>query len=85
MLAVQGSTGPKWKNKIEKGFWRGRDSRQERLDLVIMGRNNTDLMDTALTNFFFFKYDEALYGPKQKHISLFDFFKVRILLLVCHR
>ncbi|RDD44136.1 KDEL motif-containing protein 1 [Trichoplax sp. H2] len=77
VLAVQGSTGPKWKDKIEKGFWRGRDSRQERLNLVIMGRNNTDLMDTALTNFFFFKHDEALYGPIQKHISLFDFFKYK--------
>jgi len=75
MLSVQSNTGPKWPDKINKAFWRGRDSREERLQLVMMARKNPDLYDAALTNFFFFKYDESKYGPKAKHISFFDFFK----------
>lgn len=75
-MSVQGNTGPKWKGKIEKGFFRGRDSRQERLDLAVMGRKNPELFDVGLTNFFFFEHDEEKYGPKNQHISFFDFFKV---------
>ena len=77
LMSVQGNTGPKWKGKIEKGFFRGRDSRQERLDLVVMGRKNPELFDVGLTNFFFFEHDEEKYGPKNQHVSFFDFFKVR--------
>ncbi|KXJ06225.1 KDEL motif-containing protein 1, partial [Exaiptasia diaphana] len=40
-----------------------------------MGRKKPELYDVALTNFFFFPYDEKKYGPKMKHISFFDFFK----------
>lgn len=76
MLSVQGNTGPRWKKKLEKGLFRGRDSRQERLDLAVLGRSKPDLFDVGLTNFFFFEYDEKKYGPKHKHISFFDFFKV---------
>ena len=75
MMSVQGNTGPKWKSKIEKAVFRGRDSRQERLDLVVMGRKKPELYDVALSNFFFFKYEEEKYGPKQR-MSFFDFFKV---------
>ncbi|XP_066912321.1 protein O-glucosyltransferase 2-like [Clytia hemisphaerica] len=77
MLSVQGNTGPKWKGKIEKGFFRGRDSRQERLDLTVMGREKTGLFDVGMTNFFFFEYDEKKYGPKNQHVSFFDFFKYK--------
>ena len=78
IMSVQGHTGPKWEDKKPKAFFRGRDSRQERLDLVKNHRNNTDMFDVGLTNFFFFEYDEQLYGPKHKAISFFDFFNVRI-------
>ncbi|XP_033124676.1 protein O-glucosyltransferase 2-like isoform X2 [Anneissia japonica] len=77
LLSVQANTQPKWEEKISKGFWRGRDSRRERLELVKLARNHTDLMDAALTNFFFFEHKEELYGPKQKHVSFFDFFKYK--------
>lgn len=76
MMSVQGHTGPVWEQKINKGFWRGRDSRKERLELVKLARENTTMLDAALTNFFFFKHDESLYGPLVKHVSFFDFFKV---------
>ena len=82
MMSVQGNTGPKWEEKISKGFWRGRDSRQERLDFVVMARANPDLFNAALTNFFFFKADDEKYGKKVKHISFFDFFKVSVGLQV---
>ena len=76
ILSVQGHTGPSWSRKIPKAFFRGRDSRQERLDLVEKHRNNTDMFDVGLTNFFFFEYDEQRFGPKHKHISFFEFFTV---------
>ena len=76
MMSVQGNTGPKWKKKVNKAVFRGRDSRQERLDLVTMGRKKPEIYDVALSNFFFFPYDEKKYGPKNT-MSFFDFFKVR--------
>ena len=79
-MSVQGNTGPRWEKKIAKGFFRGRDSNQERLDLVMMGRKKTQLFDVALSNFFFFKYDEEKYGPKNS-TSFFNFFKVSIFKL----
>lgn len=78
MMSVQANTGPPWPKKNTTAFWRGRDSRQERLELVKLARANPNLIDAAFTNFFFFKHDESLYGPLVKHVSFFDFFKVRI-------
>lgn len=76
MLSVQANTGPKWENKTAKALFRGRDSRQERLDLVMLSKKHPDLIDAALTNMFFFKKDPEKYGEIVKHISFFDFFKV---------
>lgn len=77
VFSVQANTGPKWEDKIEKGLFRGRDSRQERLDLVEMSVKNPDVLDCALTNYFFFKKNEEKYGKQVKHISFFDFFKYK--------
>ena len=43
-------------------------------------RNETDLFDVALTNWFFFtdEYSEEVYGPKAKHVGFHEFFKVSI-------
>ncbi|XP_013409314.1 KDEL motif-containing protein 1 [Lingula anatina] len=75
LMSVQGNTGPKWENKTEVALFRGRDSRQERLDLAEMSLKHPDLIDAKLTNMFFFKKDESKHGPLVKHISFFDFFK----------
>jgi Glycosyl transferase family 90 len=75
LLSVQANTGPKWANKTEIAFWRGRDSRQERLDLVKLSRKHPDIIDARLTRMFFFKHSEDL-GEMVEHISFFDFFKV---------
>ena len=77
MMSVQSNTGVPWVQKNATAFWRGRDSRKERLELVKLSRAHPDVVDAAFTNFFFFKHDEALYGPLVKHVSFFDFFKVR--------
>lgn len=77
MMSVQANTGPPWREKNATAFWRGRDSRKERLELVKLARAHPDMVDAAFTNFFFFKHDESLYGPLVKHVSFFDFFKVR--------
>ncbi|MBN3307191.1 KDEL1 protein, partial [Amia calva] len=77
MMSVQANTGPSWEDKNSSAFWRGRDSRKERLELVKLGRHNPSLIDAAFTNFFFFKHDESLYGPLVEHVSFFDFFKYK--------
>ncbi|KOX68553.1 KDEL motif-containing protein 1 [Melipona quadrifasciata] len=45
MLSVQGNTDTLWEEKIEKIFWRGRDSRRERLDLIDISRKYPDLFN----------------------------------------
>lgn len=77
MMSVQSNTGPQWAEKNTTAFWRGRDSRRERLELVKLARAYPDMVDAAFTNFFFFKHDESLYGPLVKHVSFFDFFKYK--------
>ncbi|XP_046385812.1 protein O-glucosyltransferase 2-like [Ischnura elegans] len=74
MLSIQGNVELPWEERIEKGFWRGRDSRMERLNLVAMSRKRPDLLNASLTNFFFFRDQEEVYGPKEPHVSFFKFF-----------
>nr|CAD7441301.1 unnamed protein product [Timema bartmani] len=74
MLSVQGNIEKRWPKKIEKAFWRGRDSRRERLQLIDIARKHPDLFNASLTNFFFFRDEEDHYGPKMPHISFFKFF-----------
>ncbi|KAI8128802.1 U3 small nucleolar RNA-associated protein 18 like protein [Lucilia cuprina] len=74
MLSVQRSKYL-WGDKIDKLFWRGRDSRRERLDLIDLARQRPDLIDAAITNFFFFRDEEQKYGPRVDHISFMEFFK----------
>lgn len=81
MLSVQGNTGPLWKDKIPKLFWRGRDSSRERLKLISIGRQHQTLINASLTNFFFFRDVETEYGPKVDRVSFFEFFKVSIFYL----
>lgn len=78
ILSVQGNSPvANWDQKVEQGFWRGRDSRMERLDLVALARSNPDLINASLTNFFFFQDKIEEYGPKASHISFFDFFRYK--------
>uniref|UniRef100_H2YEH4 Glycosyl transferase CAP10 domain-containing protein n=1 Tax=Ciona savignyi TaxID=51511 RepID=H2YEH4_CIOSA len=77
VFSVQANTGPKWEKKVEKGFFRGRDSRQERLDLAAMSVKHPELINASITNYFFFKKDEKKFGKSVKPISFFDFFKAR--------
>jgi len=65
--------------KISKGFFRGRDSRKERLDLAKLAKENDALLDVGITNWFFFPKDESLMKP---HVSFFDFFKYKYQLNV---
>jgi len=67
---------PEWSEKSEKMFWRGRDSSQERLKLVKIGRENPELIDAAITRFFFFDDLKKTYGPETEHVPFQDFFKV---------
>uniref|UniRef100_A0A5S6R3K1 CAP10 domain-containing protein n=1 Tax=Trichuris muris TaxID=70415 RepID=A0A5S6R3K1_TRIMR len=66
-----------WKEKVSKAFWRGRDSREERLLLVNISRSHPDLLDAALTHFFFFHDQMTVYGPEVSTIPFQDFFKYK--------
>jgi hypothetical protein len=79
MLSVQSNPDVKWENKVDKAFWRGRDSRRERLNLIKIARKYPDLINASLTNFFFFRDEEEEYGPKEDHISFFRFFDVKLM------
>ncbi|XP_014770860.1 protein O-glucosyltransferase 2 [Octopus bimaculoides] len=74
ILSVQGNSPP-WANKSDLAFWRGRDSREERLNLVMLSKKHPDLVDAMLTNMFFFPKDEKKYGRIVEPVSFFDFFK----------
>ena len=75
LLAVQNNTGPKWKEKSNLAFWRGRDSRQERLDLVKMSEKHKDIIDAKLTAMFFFKNQKKDFEIAQR-VGFYEFFKV---------
>lgn len=77
LLSVQGNSGPAWEAKKPCGFWRGRDSCVERLDLVTLSRRHPDLLNASLTNFFFFRDKMDIYGPQASHVSFFEFFKYK--------
>ncbi|XP_012782423.2 protein O-glucosyltransferase 3 [Ochotona princeps] len=76
LLSLQGNTGPSWINKTEKAFFRGRDSREERLQLVQLSKENPQLLDAGITGYFFFQEKEKELG-KAKLIGFFDFFKYK--------
>lgn len=75
-LSVQGSVERSWAAREARAFWRGRDSRAERLALVDVARAYPELFNVSLTNFFFFLDKQEQYGPKSPHISFFKFFDV---------
>lgn len=78
MLSVQSKPDVPWEEKIGKAFWRGRDSRRERLNLIKLSRDHPELINASLTNFFFFRQEEEIYGPRAEHVSFFKFFDVTI-------
>ncbi|KAM4618607.1 protein O-glucosyltransferase 3 [Polymixia lowei] len=76
LLSIQGNTGPPWANKTEQAFFRGRDSREERLHMVSLSKNNPDLLDAGITGWFFFRDREKDVG-KASLVGFFDFFKYK--------
>lgn len=78
MQSVQEQRWP-WADKKAAAFWRGRDSRRERLRLVEISREPevAELFNVSLTNFFFFRDEEPKYGPRSAHISFMDFFEYK--------
>ena len=79
---MQAHGAPDWDSKIEKGFFRGRDSRQERLDLAEMSLKHPDFINASITNYFFFKPDPAKHGPKSPYVSFLKFFEVIYIFVV---
>lgn len=71
--------GPFWENKTERALFRGRDSREERLHLVKLSKENPELLDAGITGYFFFREKEKELGKAQL-MGFFDFFKVPVKL-----
>lgn len=84
ILGVMGQQGVAFDDKIAKAFFRGRDSNRIRLLLVLYSKRTPELVDAAITNFFFFREPDELqrYGPTVKHMSLFDFFQYKYLVSI---
>uniref|UniRef100_A0A8C6Z8V9 Protein O-glucosyltransferase 3 n=2 Tax=Nothoprocta perdicaria TaxID=30464 RepID=A0A8C6Z8V9_NOTPE len=76
LLSIQGNTGPSWENKTERALFRGRDSREERLHLVKLSKENPELLDAGITGYFFFREKEKELGKAQL-MGFFDFFKYK--------
>ncbi|XP_020790509.2 protein O-glucosyltransferase 3 [Boleophthalmus pectinirostris] len=76
LLSVQGHTGPPWINKTSRAFFRGRDSREERLQLVALSKKHPELLDAGITGWFFFRDREKQVG-KAPLVGFFDFFKYK--------
>jgi len=62
------------KKKIPKGFFRGRDSSRERLDLVRLSKKHPDLIDANLTRMFFFPDLKSEFEPLSENIPMPKFF-----------
>lgn len=76
ILSVQGNVESVWEERIPKLFWRGRDSNKNRLKLIDISRENPELFNVSLTNFFFYRDLQEKYGPKGDHVSFFKFMDV---------
>jgi len=76
ILAIQGKNGVAWEDKEEVLFWRGRDSRKERLKLAEMSLKNPELINASITAYFFFRQEQERLG-KSKAVSFFDFFNYK--------
>lgn len=75
VLSVQ-NTRTKWDEKETMAFWRGRDSRRERLKLIDISRAFPDMINASITNFHFYRDEEVNYGPVVKAVPFFEFFNV---------
>ncbi|XP_061678004.1 protein O-glucosyltransferase 3 isoform X1 [Syngnathoides biaculeatus] len=76
LLSIQGNTGPSWANKTDRAFFRGRDSREERLQLVSLSKKHPELLDAGITGWFFFRDREKHVG-KVPLVGFFDFFQYK--------
>lgn len=76
VVAIQGKSSVSWEDKEEVLFWRGRDSRKERLQLVEMSQKNPELINASITAYFFFREEQERLG-KSKAVSFFDFFNFK--------
>ena len=77
ILSVFGKQKTKWSDKKDVLFWRGRDSSEHRLKLVRLSKNNSDVINASLTNFFFFREQMEELGPKSPYTPFFDFFEYK--------
>ncbi|XP_023342472.1 KDEL motif-containing protein 1 [Eurytemora carolleeae] len=77
MFSWCGSQDTQWEEKEEKMFWKGRDSRRERLDLIKISRKHPELINASITNWFFFRDEMEEYGGRSSPVPFFSFFNYK--------
>lgn len=84
ILGVLGQQRTAFETKTPKVFFRGRDSNRIRLLLILYSKRTPELVDAAITNFFFFREPADLerYGPTVQHTSIYDFFDYKYLISI---
>ena len=82
LQTISGKVGPDWSEKVPIGFWRGRDSREQRLDLCRLSKSYPDKIDAKLTQTLFFNHVPSLYGDVTSRIPFKDFFDYKYQLSV---
>ena len=82
MLSVQGKSGSvPWPEKDARAFFRGRDSRQERLDLVQLVRDGINSMENNTSVTLHLKSSSSLKCNWIKSVSGLGFWKGKDLIL----
>lgn len=77
LMAFFGQQSQPFAGKINKFFWRGRDSHRQRLTLARLAQRRPDLFNASITNFFFFKDEAAELSQGKSYVPLTSFFDYR--------
>ena len=82
LQVLQGKMGSDWSEKVPIGFWRGRDSREQRLDLCRLSKSYPEKIDAKLTEAMFFKHVPSVYGDVVPRVPFRKFFEYKYQLSV---
>ncbi|KAL4220213.1 Protein O-glucosyltransferase 2 [Mactra antiquata] len=74
---VVGNSVTPWENKTEVGYFRGQDSSQGRLDLVMLSKKYPEYIDAKFYLLLKVEHDVEKYGEIVEHVQFFNFFKYK--------
>ncbi|KAL4232394.1 Protein O-glucosyltransferase 2 [Mactra antiquata] len=77
IFSIVGNSPTPWESKTEVGYFCGRDSSQDRLDLVMLARKYPEYIDARFNRMLAFEHDVDKYGDIVEHVPFLDFFKYK--------